>query len=115
MKHKWSPEAIDDLVSLRAQISIDDPAAPKRVALHILHCVEELLSQNPQLGHPGRVPGRRELVIPKTPFVVPYRVSNTTLEVLRVYHHTRRGDIRALDRYVACGNLMIMFSKYVKS
>src|SRR5712671_843625 len=33
---------------------------------------EHLLSENPQLGYPGRVPGTRELVIPKTPFVVPY-------------------------------------------
>jgi hypothetical protein len=49
----WSPEAIDDLHSLRTQISVDDPAAAKRVALHILHCVEELLPANPQLGHPG--------------------------------------------------------------
>ena len=26
----------------------------------------------------------------KTPFVVPYRVSNTVLEILRVYHHAHR-------------------------
>jgi hypothetical protein len=50
-------------------------------------CIEKLLSQNPELGRPGRVPGTRELFIPKTLFVVPYRVSNTVLEVLRVYHH----------------------------
>jgi toxin ParE1/3/4 len=86
----WSPEAIDDLASLRVNISLDDPAAAKRVALHILHCVEQLLTQNPRLGHPGRVPGTRELVIPKTPFVVPYRVQNEVLQVLRVYHHARR-------------------------
>jgi toxin ParE1/3/4 len=90
MKLTWSPEAIEDLNSLRTQISVDDPAAAKRVALHILHCVEELLSQNPQLGHPGRVPGTRELIIPRTPFVVPYRVHDTELEILRVYHHARR-------------------------
>ena len=89
MKLTWSPEAIDDLNSLRAQISLDDPAAAKRVALHILHCVDALLQRNPQLGHPGRVPGTRELVVPKTPFVVPYRISNTTLQILRVYHHAR--------------------------
>jgi toxin ParE1/3/4 len=88
MKLTWSPEAIDDLNPLRVQISADDYAAAKRVALHILHCVEDLLPPNPQLGHPGRVPGTRELVIPQTPFVVPYRVTNT-LEILRVYHHAR--------------------------
>jgi toxin ParE1/3/4 len=87
----WSPESIHDLIALRAHISENDPAtADKRVALHILYYVEHLLSETPQLGHPGRVPGTRELVIPKTPFVVPYRVRDGVLEVLRVYHHARR-------------------------
>ena len=86
----WSPEAIDDLASLRTYLSEDDPAAAKRVALHIIHCIEELLSNNAQLGHPGRVPGTRELVIPKTPFVVPYRLHHEVLQILRVYHHARR-------------------------
>ena len=54
-----------------------DPAAAKRVALHILYCVEYLLSENPKLGAPGRVPGTRELVIPKTPYIVPYRVRHS--------------------------------------
>jgi toxin ParE1/3/4 len=90
MKLTWSPEAIDDLISLRAQISEDDAVAAKRVVSHILHCIEEWLPPNPHIGHPGRVPGTRELVIPKTPFVVPYRVSNTVLEILRIYHHARR-------------------------
>ena len=40
----WSPEAIHDLLALRAHINEHDPAAAKRVALHILYCVEYLLS-----------------------------------------------------------------------
>jgi toxin ParE1/3/4 len=69
-----SPEPIHDLISLRADIAEHDPAAAKRVALHVLYCIEHLLSENPQLGAPGRVPGTRELVIPKTPYIVPYRI-----------------------------------------
>jgi toxin ParE1/3/4 len=86
----WSPESIHDLISLRAHIAEHDPAAAKRVALHILYCVENLLSENPQLGNPGRVPGTRELVIPKTPYIVPYRIRGTTIEIVRVYHSSRR-------------------------
>ena len=70
----WSPESIHDLISLRPYIAEHDPAAAKRVALHVLYCVEHLLSENPKLGALGRVPGTRELVIPKTPYIVPYRV-----------------------------------------
>ena len=36
----WSPESIHDLLALRAHIAEHDPAAAKRVALHILYCVE---------------------------------------------------------------------------
>ncbi len=67
----WSLDSIHDLVTLRAHIAEHDPAAAKRVAIHILYCVEYLLSENPKLEAPGRVPGTRELVIPKTPYIVP--------------------------------------------
>ncbi len=72
------------------RVAEHDPAAAKRVALHILYCVEYLLSENPKLGAPGRVPGTRELVIPKMPYIVPYRVRGTKIEIARVYHSSRR-------------------------
>jgi len=86
----WSPEALDDLAALRAYIAEDDPAAAQRIALHILHNVETLLPKHPDMGRPGRVPGTRELVIPGTPFIVPYRVRDATIQVLRVFHGARR-------------------------
>ena len=86
----WSPAAIADLTQLRAYIAEDDPAAAQRVALHIVHNIETVLPANPQIGRAGRVPGTRELVVPKTPFVVPYRIANGAIEVLRVYHGARR-------------------------
>jgi toxin ParE1/3/4 len=86
----WSPEAIRDLVSLRAYIAQDNPRAAQRMALHVVRNVETLLSENPSMGRPGRVPGMRELVIPKTPFVVPYRIQAGKIQILRVYHGARR-------------------------
>jgi toxin ParE1/3/4 len=86
----WSPEAIRDLVSLRAYIAQDNPRAAQHMALHVVRNVETLLSENPSMGRPGRVPGTRELVIPKTPFVVPYRVQAGKIQILRVYHGARR-------------------------
>lgn len=85
----WSPEAIDDLAALRAYIE-HDPAAAQRVALHIIQNVETLLPDNPEIGRPGRVPGTRELVIPRTPFVVPYRLVGSTIQILRIFHGARR-------------------------
>lgn len=85
----WSPQAVEDLAALRAYIARDDPAAAQRIALSIIGAVE-LLAENPAAGRPGRVPGTRELVIPRTPFIVPYRQHGDVIQVLRVYHGARR-------------------------
>ena len=86
----WSPEAINDLVALRADIEQDDPAAAQRVALHIVQNIETLLPSTPEMGRPGRVPGTRELVMPKTPFIVPHRLVGNTVQILRIFHSARR-------------------------
>ena len=86
----WSPEALFDLADLRDYIAEDNPDAARRVAMAIVQTVEEGLSLNSKLGHPGRVPGTRELVMPKMRFIVPYRIRANVLEVLGVYHHARR-------------------------
>jgi toxin ParE1/3/4 len=66
------------------------PAAAQRVALHIVRNIETLLPNNPEMGRPGRVPGTRELVIPNTPFIVPYRLVGKTVQILRIFHGNRR-------------------------
>jgi toxin ParE1/3/4 len=90
MKISWSQEALIDLADLRAFIEADDPNAARRIVLAITNALNVDLSDNPALGHPGRIPGTRELVIPKTSVVVPYRLQHATLEILRVYHQARR-------------------------
>jgi len=86
----WSPQAIADLAALRAYIEQDDPAAAQRITLHIIRNVETLLPDHPEMGRPGRVPGTRELVIPRAPFIVPYRMERGRIQILRVFHGARR-------------------------
>jgi len=86
----WSPEALADLIALRDFIARDKPAAAQRVVAGLLGHIEEFLPGNPAIGRVGRVPGTRELVIPGTPYIVPYRLREGTIEVLRVYHGARR-------------------------
>jgi toxin ParE1/3/4 len=90
MTVEWSRQAVDDLASLRAYIAKDDPAAAQRVVLHIIYSIEELLAGQSQMGRPGRVPGTRELVVPRTSYIVPYRIRDNRIQVLRVYHGARR-------------------------
>jgi toxin ParE1/3/4 len=86
----WSPEAIQDLIALRAYISQENAAIARQIILRIMDGIEHLLPENPHIGRPGRVPGTRELVIPRTPYIVPYRVQRKTIQILRVYHGARR-------------------------
>ncbi|MGH6664096.1 MAG: type II toxin-antitoxin system RelE/ParE family toxin [Pseudolabrys sp.] len=86
----WSPQAVADLVALRDYIAEDDKAAAQRIALHIIRNIEDLLADHPDMGRAGRVPGTRELMDPRTPYIVPYRVRDNRIQVLRIYHGSRK-------------------------
>jgi len=80
----WSPRAVEHLTHLRSYIARDNPKAANRVATALLNAVE-LLAELPNLGRPGRVAGTREMVVPGTPYVIPYRIRGDRLEVIAVF------------------------------
>ena len=81
----WSPRAIEHLAQLRSYIAHDNPKAADRVAATLLAAVERLAEQ-PQPGRPGRVAGTREFVVPRTPYVISYRLRGDRLEIVAVFH-----------------------------
>jgi len=85
---KWLRPALADLRAEFEYIAQDNPDAASRTAIRIRGAVT-LLETHPELGRPGRVLGTRELVIPGTPYIVPYRVRAGNVEVLRVFHAAR--------------------------
>ena len=91
MEIKWLHKALENLNQEAEYIAKDNLQAARFVVQHIHHAVS-LLSDNPSLGHPGRLPGTRELVIPKTRYIVPYRVRPRLqrIEILRVFHASRK-------------------------
>lgn len=82
---QWLDDALNDLQSLRHYIAQDNPVAASKIAKKILHCVD-MLSEQPWIGRPGRVVDTRELIVANTPYIVPYRVKNHIVEILRVLH-----------------------------
>ncbi len=88
MKLYWSHGAIEDLKHLRAYIARDNPFAATDVSERILEAVERL-RQLPSMGRPGRVPSTRELVVPGTPLIIPYPVTDRGVEVVAVLHGAR--------------------------
>jgi toxin ParE1/3/4 len=89
MRVRWLRTALRNLDEEAAFIAADDAAAAAQVVQRVLDGVAQLADQ-PGLGRPGRVPGTRELVVLKTRYVVPYRVRGDVVEVLRVFHTSRR-------------------------
>lgn len=88
MRLRWLRTALRNLDDEATFISQDDPAAALRVVQRVMQAVA-LLREQPGIGRPGRVPGTRELLVPRTRYLVPYRVRGQTIEILRVFHMSR--------------------------
>lgn len=91
MQLRWLTKAIRNLNDEADYIAQDDPATAQRLVQHV-HDAVNLLADNPALGHPGRIYGTRELVVPDTRYIIPYRVRPRLrrIEILRVFHSSRR-------------------------
>lgn len=89
MRVRWLRRALRSLDDEASYIAADSPAAAQLVVQRVLEAVA-MLSEHPGMGRPGRVPGTRELVVLNTRYIVPYRVRGQTIEVLRVFHTSRR-------------------------
>lgn len=48
------------------------------------------LGEQPGMGRPGRIKGTRELVFGDIPYIVAYRVTAPTVEVVTVMHGDQR-------------------------
>jgi addiction module RelE/StbE family toxin len=89
---RWLRAALRDLDAQATFIAEDNPRAASAMVGRVRGAVERL-SDHPELGRVGRVPGTRELVVPGTPYVIPYRVKGGAVEVLRVFHGAQRGPV----------------------
>lgn len=49
-----------------------------------------MLTEFPTLGRKGRIPGTRELVINRSPFILIFRVRKARIEILRMLHGAQR-------------------------
>lgn len=85
---RYTRQALADLDEARAYIALERPQAAEAVARRIREAIDGL-RKFPERGRPGRVPGTRELVVPRTQFVVPYRNSGQEIQVLAILHGKR--------------------------
>ena len=91
MRVRWLNKALQNLNDEAAYIAQDDPVAAG-IAVQREFDTVAILADNPGLGGPGRIYGTRELVVPDTRYIIPYRVRPglNQIEILRVFHTSRR-------------------------
>jgi plasmid stabilization system protein ParE len=88
MRVKWLRKALANLDEAADYIAKDNPAAARTMVAEAFR-LTDLLVDNSNLGRPGRVPGTRELVMPRHPYLIPYRIRGGCVEVLRFFHGAR--------------------------
>jgi toxin ParE1/3/4 len=89
MPIKWLKKALRNVQQAHDYIALDNPVAAVRVVSKIQAAVTQL-ENSPHIGRPGRVEGTRELVVLQTPYIVVYRVTSTTVTIIRVLHSSRK-------------------------
>ena len=87
MEIRWTRKALENLEQIAAYIAQDNPTRASSFIGEIKEKTE-LLATFPGLGRPGRAAGTRELVVHAN-YVVPYRVKDNTVQIIRVQHVAR--------------------------
>jgi toxin ParE1/3/4 len=86
---EWTPLAESEAREIHRYIAEDSVAAADRQLDLLLESIQGL-SRFPAKGRTGRVHGTRELVVPGTPYIVVYRLVDTTIQILSILHGARR-------------------------
>lgn len=89
MRIEWKVTARNDLAQVATWLARENPRAAISVQAEVMKQVDRL-GRHPRSGRPGRIEGTRELVINRTPYIVPYHISAEAVVVLRVLHSARR-------------------------
>ncbi len=88
LRLEWTTPAADELEAAQSHYHELNPTAARMLASRIFEAAQ-LLRQNPQLGRAGLREGTREWVVARTPYVLVYRATPKTLEILHVWHGAR--------------------------
>lgn len=89
MQVEWLKTARDNLDTEAAYIALDSPQAASDFVIAIRDSVERL-SHFPAIGRESLKAGVRIWALPDWPYLIPYRVRSGKLQVLRIFHTSRR-------------------------
>jgi addiction module RelE/StbE family toxin len=87
---RWLRRSLLNIESIYEFYLRENLASEAAKQISIIKRSVDQLQTFPELGKPGRVNGTRELIINRTPFIVIYRISEVSVEILRVLHCAQR-------------------------
>ncbi|MCA3628291.1 MAG: type II toxin-antitoxin system RelE/ParE family toxin [Methylobacterium sp.] len=88
MKVVWTVRAVEDLIEIADYVSEHHPDAAMALRDRLRSAIEGL-ADFPMAGRPGRVAETRELIVPGSNYLVPYRVHQGRVEILAILHAAR--------------------------
>ena len=89
---RWTAPAARDLYRITRYIRRDNPDAAREVAKTIYDGCESLI-HSPHRGRKGMEPGTRELIFSPLPYIAVYRVKESVIEIMRIWHGAQeRGE-----------------------
>jgi addiction module RelE/StbE family toxin len=81
---RFTDEALQDLVLIRAYLAEHSPRAADRIGQRLVAAADSL-EEFPERGAQGLVDGTREITT-VWPYVMVYRVTASEVQILRVWH-----------------------------
>ncbi len=88
MKLRWSETAARDLDEAYSFLRERDPAAAQAFLERVRHSLANV-QRFSLLGVGGRIPGTREYIVPRTRYIIIYRVTRDVVQVIHVFHSAR--------------------------
>ena len=85
LRLEWSTPAADELEAAQTYYHELNPMAARMLARRIIEAARRL-REAPHIGRPGLRVNTREWVVARTPYVLVYRATEQTVEILHVWH-----------------------------
>jgi addiction module RelE/StbE family toxin len=85
MRIRWTPASAADLEHISKYLKDHHPRHRQPTMRKLYEAIRSL-KQSPHRGRVGREEETRELLFPPLPYVAVYRVTEQSIEVLRIYH-----------------------------
>lgn len=92
MRIRWLNSAIRSLRSIHAPIALENPGDARRIFSELRDTTSRLRSF-PACGREGKVPGTMERGIPNLPYIIVYRVTDDSVDILHIIRNETNSPV----------------------